>query len=293
MLYRVRSVNQMPTDVSSSLVKFQVDGSVLGKVTPTMVDRLVQTPVFEIDGQGMLTLSREAGDTCESRTEAVQTVMKDLRSENVIKGWRDELYPITTNFYEDPAFLMERAAVPILGGVEYGVHINGLVKKADGKELMWMARRSKTKSKYPGMLDHMAAGGQPAGYGVLENVAKECFEEAGIPEELTLAGIKPAGAISYETFEAPKDCVSRAVLFCFDLWLPEDFKPRPVDGEVEEFFLWDIEQIKESMDREFDDPIKPNCYPVIIDFLLRFGHISPDTPGYLDILRELRGGECR
>eukprot|EP00984_Skeletonema_dohrnii_P003890 scaffold1339_cov129-Skeletonema_dohrnii-CCMP3373.AAC.1 len=28
---------------------------------------------------------------------------------------------------------------------------------------MWMARRSKTKSKFPSMLDHIVAGGQPAG----------------------------------------------------------------------------------------------------------------------------------
>jgi hypothetical protein len=35
-------------------------------------------------------------------------------------------------------------------------------------------------------------------------------------------------------------------------------------------------------------PSSPNCYPVIIDYLLRKGHVSPDVPGYLDVLRELR-----
>jgi hypothetical protein len=49
----------------------------------------------------------------------------------------------------------------------------------------------------------------------------------------------------------------------------------------------------ESMDPECADPIKPNCYLVIIDFLVRRGFVSPDTPGYLDLVRELRSGDCR
>ena len=56
---------------------------------------------------------------------------------------------------------------------------------------MWMARRSPTKSKYPNMLDHIVAGGQPVGIGLMDNVVKECMEEAGIPEDVTRAGIRP------------------------------------------------------------------------------------------------------
>lgn len=47
------------------------------------------------------------------------------------------------------------------------------------------------------------------------------------------------------------------------------------------------------MKPNYYDPIKPNCYIVIIDFLLRHGYISPDIPGYLDIVRELRSGQCQ
>jgi hypothetical protein len=218
--------------------------------------------------------------------------MERLREDSIVKGWRDELYPVTTSFYTPPVFVMERAAVPLLGAMEYGVHINGLVK--DGEETkMWIARRSPTKSKYPGMLDHIVAGGQPVGIGLMDNVIKECLEEANIPEELTRAGIQAAGAISYETYTPSNDLVSRAVLFNYDLYLPEDFRPTPVDGEVDEFFLWSIDQVKESLDPEFHDPIKPNCYSVIVDYLLRLGHLSPDIPGYLDVLSELRSGDCR
>jgi isopentenyldiphosphate isomerase len=283
MLYRIRQVNKSPEDVV--LTDFSVDGSSLGKVTPTMLDTLLETNAFEMQGDS-LTLSAEAGTTCESRTEAVQTVMRDLREQGIIRAWRDEMYPVGDSFYKDPVFLMERAAVGVIGALEYGVHLNGLVQKEDGEVMMWIARRSAQKPTYPGMLDHMVAGGQPAGMTLIDNVVKECEEEAGVPEDVAKAGIKPAGAISYESLK--KDRINRAVLFCYDLWLPEDFQPKPVDDEVDEFFLWTMDQVKESFDPAFSDPIKPNCYVVLIDYLLRSGQISPDTPRYLDVLRELR-----
>jgi len=292
MLYRIRQVNQMTDELKEKSVVFQVDGAFLGRVMPSVLTKLLATSTFQMEGDS-LTLSPEAGSTCSSRTHAVKQVMENFRDEGDIPGWRDELYPISSHFYDDPVFLMERAAVPVLGALEYGVHLNGLVKKGAETEMMWIARRSANKSNYPGMLDHMVAGGQPAGLGLMENVIKECIEEAGVPEDLTRSGIKPGGAISYETHVTEYDYIARVVLFCYDLWLPDTFQPVPVDGEVDQFFLWEIDQVKESFDPSYKDPIKPNCYTVIIDYLLRAGHISPDTPGYLDVLRELRRGDCR
>jgi hypothetical protein len=115
---------------------------------------------------------------------------------------------------------------------------------------------------------------------------------------------RSVGAVSYELFEPSglietddsefyyDGVVSRAVLFCYDLELPSDFVPKIVDGEVDEFFTWTMDQLLLSTKEDFRDPIKPNCYLVIIDFLIRQGIISPDTRGYLDIVRELRGGLC-
>ena len=299
MLYRIRQVNVMLEKVESELLDFSVDGIHLGEVTPSTADLLVSTGphVFEYktakQQKPFLTLSDAAGTTCESRTAAVESVMVTLREQGIVTGWRDEHYPISHGFYEKPVFGMERAAVPLVGAVEYGVHINGLVTHQDNQEVqMWMARRAHDKSKYPGMLDHVVAGGQPIGLGLVDNVVKECEEEAGIPEEVTRAGIQPAGAISYRSYVASKDVITRAVLFCFDLHLPASFQPVPSDGEVEEFFLWTMDEVKASMAPDFSDPIKPNCYPVIIDYMLRCGHISPEAPGYLDVLRELRSGVC-
>lgn len=316
MLARIREVNDVPDDLV--LMDFVVDGQRVGRVAPETADRLVSTstpsssPVFEIvdDDRGgrMLTLARDVGDDCESRTSAVMTVMLRLREEGVLKGWRDELYPVATSFdqADSPLLSVERVSAPLLGVLQYGVHVNGLVRDDDDDDdtrsqrrepRMWIARRSASKSKYPGMLDHIVAGGQPTGVSLADNVVKECGEEAGVPPSLAERAL-PAGAISYETqvrFANDDDGVllrglERSVLFCYDLYLPPDFEPKVVDGEVDEFYLWDMEKVRESMSLDFHDPIKPNCYPVIIDYLMRMGFLGEgadaDSKGYLDVLRD-------
>ena len=331
MLYRVRQINYMPKEIKSILRDFIVDDQVVGKIHPTtatmlcdMKNRDGQSVFIMADGgrdngsKEYLTLSSDIENNFNSRTEAVGEIMNILKDDGLVKGWRDELFPVGTSFYAKPLFLIERATVPLFGILEYGVHINGLVVRSDDSNevKMWIGRRSANKSKFPNMLDHIVAGGQPAGLSLIENVIKECYEEAGIPKDLTLKGLRPAGAISYETYSEGTSTnngntnsngnnatdmtngiskfgkISRVVLFNFDLYLPEEFVPTPTDGEVQEFQLWNINQIKQSMSPSCKDPIKPNCYVVIIDFLLRHGYINPDLPGYLDILRELRSGDC-
>jgi hypothetical protein len=38
---------------------------------------------------------------------------------------------------------------------------------------------------------------------------------------------------------------------------------------------------------------KPNINLVVLDFLLRHGHIQPSAPRYLELVAALRQGECR
>src|SRR3546814_7304667 len=78
---------------------------------------------------------------------------------------------------------MERGAVPLFGVPAFGVHVNGYVATADGPRL-WVGRRAKHKMVAPGKLDHLVAGGQPYGLGLMENVVKEAQEEASIPADL-------------------------------------------------------------------------------------------------------------
>jgi 8-oxo-dGTP pyrophosphatase MutT (NUDIX family) len=303
MLYRVRECNKVPARMKGTVMDFVVDGRRVGKVTTPVADLLCKSssslPVFRIDRTGdtfFLTLAQTAGTTVQQRTDSVMSIMKKLKEKGIINGWRDELYPLSDGFYNEPLFFVERAAAPFLGMIQYGVHINGLVTSKNGEEKMWIARRSAKKSLYPGMTDQLVAGGQPAGLSLMENVLKECEEEAGISHALAMKGLKATGAVSYENVQEiahDLNVVTRAVLFNFDLYLPSDFEPTIVDGEVEEFFQWSIEEQFASFAIDFNDPMKPNCYLCVIDYLLRKGEISPDTPGYLDVLRELKSGDCR
>mmetsp|Transcript_36307 Transcript_36307/g.102305 ORF Transcript_36307/g.102305 Transcript_36307/m.102305 type:complete len:188 (+) Transcript_36307:1-564(+) len=186
---------------------------------------------------------------------------------------------------------MERAAVPYFGVKAYGVHVCAFVRPGDGGEggmKMWVARRSRDKPTWPGMLDHLVAGGQPHGLSPGENVIKECFEEAGVPEGLARRA-RPAGAVSYEQLQEAG--LKRDVLFCYDLELPPDFVPTAVDGEVESFMLWDVERVKDAV--AGTDDFKPNCNLVILDFLVRHGFIAPESdPEYLGLVQGLRSGSC-
>jgi isopentenyldiphosphate isomerase len=156
------------------------------------------------------------------------------------------------------------------------------VRRPDGP-LIWVARRAKSKPTYPGMLDNTVAGGQPVGLGLHDNMVKECWEEAGIPEELARKAVC-TGAITYRM--DAEDGLKPDVQFCFDLELPADFVPRNTDGEIDEFFAWPWRKAAEvvSETREF----KFNCNLVLIDFFVRHGLVDPGRADYLDIVAGLR-----
>ncbi|XP_059077500.1 nudix hydrolase 20, chloroplastic isoform X3 [Cryptomeria japonica] len=130
-------------------------------------------------------------------------------------------------------------------------------------------------------------GTKPKGITCKENMIKECSEEAGIPRNVAEMAV-PVGAVSYE--DIYRNCFKRDVLFCYDLLLPHDFRPRNIDGEVERFMLVPVSQVANVIYKT--KLYKPNCSLVIIDFFFRHGYINPDQPGYLHLLQSLRRGEC-
>lgn len=287
---RVKDCNtgleELPT-----LTPFLVGGKEIGKVKPRFLEQLRRWPdTFVVDGQpgptGCVSMASHL-DTAEKRSRRMAEVLEQLRSEGYITGWRDELYPVVSSFYDQPVMLVERAAATHLGIKAYGVHVNGYVRQPDGSLKLWVARRSLTKPNWPGKLDHIVAGGQPHGLSCRENVEKECAEEAGIPPALA-ARARPVGAVSYLTISASG--YKPDVLFCYDLELPHDFVPTPQDGEVSEFALKPLEEVADIVATTTE--FKTNCCLVIIDFLIRHGYITPEMPGYLQLVTGLRSGDC-
>ena len=261
---------------------FYAGGRQVGAVRHKLAERLRGFPaVFDVAAERVALVETLA--TPAARTAALDTVVRTLEAEGIVAGRRNEAYPALLEWGQAPLFEIERAAAPHFGMRSYGVHMTGYVRKADGIHI-WVARRSRVKPTYPGMLDNTVAGGQPVGLGLRENLAKECAEEAGIPKALAAQAIS-VGAIAYKMDAA--DGLKPDVQFCFDLEMPADFVPRNTDGEIEEFFLqpWrDVARIVADTN-EF----KYNCNLVLIDFFVRHGLYGPDDPDYLAVVRGLRG----
>jgi len=219
-----------------------------------------------------------------ARTAAMAPVLDDMRVRGLVSGWRNEPYAVNERWGTAPLFQMERAAVPLFGVEGYGVHVNGFVRDGDSLK-MWIGKRSLTKPTAPGKLDQIVAGGLPAGMGVMDNLVKECGEEADIPEAVARKAW-PVSSISYCTERA--EGLRRDVLFNYDLELPADFQPRNTDGEIEEFYLWSIEEVMERVQQT--DDFKFNCGVIVIDFLIRRGFIGPDHADYVEIQRGMHTG---
>ncbi|MBX3502129.1 MAG: DUF4743 domain-containing protein [Alphaproteobacteria bacterium] len=253
----------------------------VGWIHHDFAPRLAARPDLFARIAGGWRLTDRLGDAAE-RTIAVEAWLRELRAEGLFGDWRDERYPVTLDLKRPPLMDMERAAVANFGVRAYGVHLTGYVRRADGLHI-WVPRRAYDKPTYPGMLDNTVAGGQPTGLGLMENVIKECAEEAGIPEAIARHA-RSVGCITY-CYQSGVQ-LEPDVQYVFDLELPDDFTPALVDGEVDSFELWPVSRVMERVRDTFD--FKYDCNLVLIDFFVRHGLIEPDDPDYLAIVTGLR-----
>lgn len=223
-------------------------------------------------------------DDYDGRSAVLQEALTGLAEIGEIQGWRDELYPIAPSFGAEPIAAFERSASPYLGIRAWGVHMTGYVRKSDGLYI-WVARRADDKPTYPGMLDNTVAGGLPMGLSPVENIIKECEEEAGIPRDLA-RHVRPVGIIAYK--HQQKEGLKPDQMFCFDLEMPADFTPVNMDGEVGEFKLMPAGEVLQIVreTREF----KYNCNLCLVDFFIRHGIVTPENePDYIELCLGLTG----
>jgi 8-oxo-dGTP pyrophosphatase MutT (NUDIX family) len=184
---------------------------------------------------------------------------------------RGEMFDVRADADPDgPALAtIDRGALPAFGIGACGVHVNGLVRRPDGVWL-WVARRAADKALDPGKLDHIVAGGVCSGMSAWQTLLKEAAEEAAIPRDLAATAVA-TGCVAYAMER--DEGLRRDRLMCFDLWLPEDFRPTPADGEVETFALWPLERVLAAV--RATDEFKFNVNLVLIDLFLRRGMLDP------------------
>jgi 8-oxo-dGTP pyrophosphatase MutT (NUDIX family) len=244
-------------DLPGRRTAFRIGAEQVGWVLPSMAAALSRFPAFRtgLAGVGL------------SDPTALQAAAKRLADEGMFR-WRDEEFDVRARPEGPVLARLDRGALPAFGIEAAGVHVNGVVDRPDGTYL-WVARRAADKTLDPGKLDHIVAGGVPAGLTPAETLVKEAWEEAAIPADLACRAV-PVGIIRYTSDRAEGH--RRDLLHCYDLALPQDFRPRPQDGEVESFDLWPLGRVMETV--RTADAFKFNVNLVLIDLCLRRGLIG-------------------
>jgi 8-oxo-dGTP pyrophosphatase MutT (NUDIX family) len=261
----IDTCNNLPSP--AGFIPFRIGTVQVGWLGPDLAQALVFFPRdFHFDATGVALAGRLRSPG--TRAEALATAAKSLagRGHFTLRG-----EPFDVRATPDGPVLatLDRGAIPAFGVLAQGIHLNGLVRRADGLHI-WVAVRSRSKAVAPGQLDHLVAGGIPAGLGAEECLVKEAAEEASIPPELA-ALARPVARISY--IMRNEQGMRRDVVHAFDLALPEGFTPQPNDGEVERFELWPAARLLETV--RDTGWVKFNVNLVLIDLFLREGLIDP------------------
>ncbi len=216
---------------------------------------------------GLSEVRREGDAVVLTDGAALPAVARALSAKGFYR-WRGEAFDVRAD-PDGPALAeIDRGALPAFGIEAAGAHLNGLVRRPDGLHL-WVARRAADKALDPGKLDHITAGGVPAGLTPWQTLIKEAEEEAAIPPALASRAVLTA-RIAY-AMERPEG-LRRDRIHCYDLELPEDFVPLATDGEVESFALWPIRHVLEAV--RDTDMFKFNVNLVLIDLFLRTGVVD-------------------
>jgi 8-oxo-dGTP pyrophosphatase MutT (NUDIX family) len=169
--------------------------------------------------------------TPREASERLNALLKTWHQAGVFSRWRGEQLDVLDPETFAPLFPLEREGRVLLGLMMTGAILNGVVFKS-GAPHLWIAQRAANKSIAPLQWDCLANGAVGWGESPAVALAREAWEEAGVPPELA-ARAHPAAQFTIEHQEGEHVFYERA--HCFDLVLPDTFSPTNNDGEVERF----------------------------------------------------------
>lgn len=253
----LRHIEALSTSLPAARLPFAIGDAPVGWLTPALADALNRLP-------GIIRI----GDTTRLDDGArLHDIARGLAEQGHMR-WRNEAFDVRATPTGRVLGQIDRGALPAFGIEAQGIHLDGLVQRAGGPHI-WIARRSPTKTLDPNKLDHIVAGGIPAGLGPAETLIKEAAEEAAIPAALAIQA-RPTGAVRYAMLRP--EGLRRDLLHCYELDLPEDFTPQAADGEVAGFELWPLRDAFAAV-RDTDD-FKFNVNLVLLRLFLRHGLFS-------------------
>lgn len=214
---------------------------------------------------------------------------RELKTFKVLTGWRNELYPIFGHGSQGRDITIERSASVLFGIPTFGVHMTVYTRTEKGM-MIWVPKRASTKQTYGGMLDNTVAGGLAAGEKPFECLVREASEEASFSEQLVRSNAVSCGTTSHfhirdERAGGEVGLLQPEVEYVYDMEIGPDVKPRPNDTEVEDFYLWSVEEVRMVL---VLGEFKPNCALVLLDFLIRHGQVTADNEAdYVEIVSRI------
>ncbi len=231
----------------------------IGWVMPDIARVLAEFPGMRRDAEAVVLDAGAAHD--------LHAIGRSLAERGLCR-WRGEAFDVRAHAAGPVLAQLDRGCLMVLGVLAQGVHLDGVVRAPDGLHV-WIARRSAAKALDPGKLDHLVAGGVPAGLSPAQTLVKEAAEEAALPASLAETA-RAVGRFAYAM--ARPEGLRRDIIHCYELELPAGYDPRPIDGEVENFALWRLDALARAV-RDGASAFKFNVAPALIRLLLRHGAI--------------------
>ncbi|QLA81013.1 NUDIX domain-containing protein [Acidovorax sp. JMULE5] len=227
----------------------QVVGSVeegfLSKISlQRLLDKRYQLSIGEHGGGAIWSLHlppEAASDTnVNTTTDALNTLAEALRDAGLCGPWRNEQLAVT-NPSGEAVGTVERGAVRVLGITTCAVHLVGLAP--DGR--MWVQKRSLNKPNDPGLWDTLMGGMISAADSLPQALVRETWEEAGLHVH-TLADVAHVGHVLFSRPSSEGGGAGYMVerIDWFRAVVPEGMAPDNQDGEVDEFALLSLEEVR-------------------------------------------------
>lgn len=258
------------------------------------VQRMPWPSAFTIDDAAhTVTLSTPTAALANAAIQAAVDAAINGKQFPTLNGMHSEHFIIPGARYPDSAtegpIKVERFAASLFGINTRGAHLTAYVKRPeDGGISIWVARRSKNIFTYPGMLDSTVAGGVKASDTPLDCILAESDEEARLAASFVGPRVRHTGVVTLANRNPRTELFHGEILYVYDLDLSGvDTRPElGDDGEVEEFLLLDWQEVLRRM---LAGEFKPNVCPIMIDFFVRHGLVTPENEGrYVEICSRLR-----
>ncbi|KAK4172816.1 hypothetical protein QBC36DRAFT_337076 [Triangularia setosa] len=256
----------------------------VGWILPCTAINMSWTSKFSVDHQSKtIDIPYSEGEDYESRAILEQLIV--ARSQaflSMSKKLEEELYRVLGI---NRTVRIPRGGSALFGIQTFGIQMTGYVYDEKSREMkIWVPKRSATRMQWPGMMDNTVGGGANFDEEHFDCMVREAEEEASLPKEFMRENAKVVGKISYfhvRDAKAPGGLgfVDRSLQFIYDVELPSHIVPKPLDGEVEEFYLWTIDQTVDGLKQ---GKFKSNAAATLIDFLFRHGYISAKTEPELE-----------